>query len=440
MKKSIYKIPDITKSELNEAIVSAINNYKKENTDSKHKFSRKRVLDIEKTIKFILGMQGGSLKKELYDANINVSPSAFVQQRNKLSWTDFENILECFNTYQNDIKKYKGYQVFAIDGTTVNMARNPKSESYMKPTKNNKGYNQLHANILYDIFNETYQHCMIQPQPKLDEIGALIFMLTWYEYNKNTLIIADRGYESYNLFAHFFTRNIDFLIRVRQDNSAMREIKKLPMEELDCNISFTITTTQTNVDKERNYIYLQTHKNENRIYSVNTRAGRWEHYSPYRMTLRVLRFQLDTGEYETLVTSLPNSFTLEDIKELYHLRWKIETSFRSLKYDLGLVHLHGKKDEYVKQEIYAAMIISNFASRIANSIALTQNKNNLYEKTINKRMSIYLCKNFFREENGKGSKLIQDLSKHTELVRPGRKDERNLKAKSFTGFNYRVFT
>ncbi len=64
---------------------------------------------------------------------------------------------------------------------------------------------------------------------------------------------------------------------------------------------------------------------------------------------------LDTGEYETLATSLPRSFTIEDMKELYHMRWGIRTSFRELKYCIGLVDLHGKKDEFVKQEIYSAL-------------------------------------------------------------------------------------
>ena len=42
----------------------------------------------------------------------------------------------------------------------------------------------------------------------------------------------------------------------------MREVAKLPMKELDTDISFTITTTQTNKDKEDGYIFLQTHKNK----------------------------------------------------------------------------------------------------------------------------------------------------------------------------------
>lgn len=45
------------------------------------------------------------------------------------------------------------------------------------------------------------------------------------------------------MIAHFLNEGVDFLIRVKQDRSAMREIRKLPMMELDTVINFHITTT-----------------------------------------------------------------------------------------------------------------------------------------------------------------------------------------------------
>lgn len=110
---------------------------------------------------------------------------------------------------------------------------------------------------------------------------------------------------------------------------------------------------------------------------------------------------MDTGEYETLATSLPRSITLAEIKELYHARWGIETAFRELKYGIGLVNLHGKKDDFVRQEIFSAMI-----------------------------MAIHICRQFFRTKDVDAKKLLQDIARYTELVRPGRRDERNIKAKT----------
>jgi IS4 transposase len=156
------------------------------------------------------------------------------------------------------------------------------------------------------------------------------------------------------------------------------------------------------------------------------------------MKFRVVRFKLDTGEYETLATSLPRSVTPEDIKELYHSRWGIETAFRELKYGLGLVNLHGKKDEFVKQEIFSAMIMSNFCSRIANEVVIQQKRQNIHEYQVDMKMAVYLCRQFYRIENASEKKLLKDISRYVEPIRPGRRDQRNLKAKSFVGFTYRV--
>lgn len=437
----VNSTPNVLKENLDSAIQEVVSNFKENYHINNHNsdFSRKRVLTMETVINLLLSMQGGSLKKELYDAGVSVSASAFVQQRDKIPWTVMEEIFESFNSKCKDTKTYKGYRVLAIDGTTINMARNPKSDSFVINNSTPKGYNQLHVNPLYDVLNKTYQYCVIQPQPQQDEVGALLFMMKWYEFKEKTLIVADRGYESYNIFAHIQnTPNTDFLIRVKQDRTAMREISKLPMAELDTDVSFTITTTQTKEDKENGYILLQTRKKEDRIYSSKTRAGRWDFPSPYPMKIRVVRFKLDTGEYETLATSLPRSITLAEIKELYHARWGIETAFRELKYGIGLVNLHGKKDDFVRQEIFSAMIMSNFCSRIVNDVVVRKNDANIHEYKVNMTMAIHICRHFFRTKDADAKKLLQDIARYTEPVRPGRRDERNIKAKTFVGFIYRV--
>ncbi|MBR3356532.1 MAG: transposase [Solobacterium sp.] len=60
------------------------------------------------------------------------------------------------------------------------------------------------------------------------------------------------------------------------------------------------------------------------------------------VSYRAVRFKLDgSEEYESIVTNLPReAFSPAEIKELYHLRWSEEISFRHLKYsaDLSAVH------------------------------------------------------------------------------------------------------
>lgn len=103
---------------------------------------------------------------------------------------------------------------------------------------------------------------------------------------------------------------------------------------------------------------------------------------------RICRFQIDSGEFETVATSLPRSFSLEDIKTLYHLRWGIETSFRDLKYTLGLVNLHCKSDSFAEQEIYSSLTAFNFASRVCREVVVRQPTEGIYAYKVNFKMAV----------------------------------------------------
>ena len=54
-----------------------------------------------------------------------------------------------------------------------------------------------------------------------------------------------------------------------------------------------------------------------------------------------MRLKITENTYETVITNLSrNEFSMEDICEIYNMRWGEETSFRELKYAIGLNALH----------------------------------------------------------------------------------------------------
>ena len=110
---------DTKRKYLNKAINDAIAEYREQGYSD---FAQNRKLDMNTMIRFMLTMNEGSLNKELYEAGIDASPSAFVQQRKKLEVSVFQCILEYYNLLCNDEKRFKGYRVFAVDGTTANLA------------------------------------------------------------------------------------------------------------------------------------------------------------------------------------------------------------------------------------------------------------------------------------------------------------------------------
>lgn len=400
-------------------------------------FSRKSVLSCETVIRLLIGAEGGSLDKILHTAGIKATASAITQRRSQIAPTVFRAVFDKFNAKFTDSELLNGYRLLAVDGTTINLPRNPSSASYVQHEGIPKGVNQLHVTPLYDILNRTFSNVVVQPEPKKDEIGALISMLQRNDFTEKTLIIADRGFESYNLIAHCLEKpNVDFLIRVKQSRSAMREVAKLSPTESDGIVKFTITTTQSNEDKRNGYIHLQVPKKSKA--GSKTRRGRWDFPSPYPMQFRICRFLLDNGEFETVATSLPFSFDSKDIKELYHKRWGIETGFRDLKYTLGLINLHGKSDAFAEQEIYASMTAFNYASRVCQEVVIAQPKDGVYAYKVNFKMAVMLCKEHIRTPNADSKQLAENIARYTVPIRPGRKDQRNLQVKGFPGFVYRV--
>lgn len=423
--------PDQVRENLDRAIAHAIAHSVYLDTS---KPTRKRIASREDIIRALLFMEGGSLDKELYKAGLSMTPSAFSQRRNEIPPELFDEILEKFGEIYPNNKTYKGYSILAVDGTAINIAKDRNAQSFVIHDGAPDGYNQLHATPVYDVMaRRYYSDCAVEPEPRKDEIRALLFFLGWHKHdfqNKKTLIVADRLFGTYNVFATFQHTGFDFLIRVKQGRNAMKPIAQLPMKELDVTVSFTITTTQTREDKANGYILVQRSKDKN--------SHRWDWGSPYPMTLRIVRVKLDNGKYETLATSLPSSFTPFELKELYHARWGIEQAFRSLKYDLPLSHLHGRSEYFAYQEVYASLLMANICSTIINEVVVEHRDKSAFEFAVNRKMATYLIKEFFRTPGADGDKLMRDIARYTIPIRPGRKDVRHLKAKGFVSFVFRV--
>ena len=84
------------------------------------------------------------------------------------------------------------------------------------------------------------------------------------------------------------------------------------------------------------------------------------------------------------------------------------------------------------------MIMANFTSRIAGQVVVQKKPSTAYAYAVNMKMATYLCRKFYCDARADGAKLMRDIARYTEPIRPGRRDARNIKAKSFVGFVYRV--
>jgi len=116
----------------------------------------------------------------------------------------------------------------------------------------------------------------------------------------------------------------------------------------------------------------------------------------------------------------------------------IETSFRELKYTIGLTNFHGKKVEFVTQEIFARLIMYNFCETITSHVII-QKTVVKHPHKVNFTMAVKICKNFFRASSDMTPPVVEaQIQKYTLPVREGRSDPRKIIPKSAVSFVYRV--
>lgn len=109
-----------------------------------------------------------------------------------------------------------------------------------------------------------------------------------------------------------------------------------------------------------------------------------------------MRFPLSDNSCECIVTNLPkDEFPAEEIKKIYFKRWGIETSFRKLKYTIGLSNFHAYKPEYIEQEIWARLIAYNLTETMINHVVVEKNDTK-HEYKVNFTIAAHICRIFLR--------------------------------------------
>ena len=157
-----------------------------------------------------------------------------------------------------------------------------------------------------------------------------------------------------------------FLIRVKDitSNGILSTISSEEYEdEFDIDIVRTLTRKQTKEVKDNpdRYVRIMTSSSDFEFLPID------EDY--YVLPLRVIRFKLTDDAYECLITIMDrDEFPFEVMKELYHLRWNEKQGFKDLKYTLNMTNLCSTKQTLIRQEIYATLIMHNYARFIANNI------------------------------------------------------------------------
>ena len=406
-------------------------------------FTRERKLGFKDFMLMFLTMEADCIREEIYRffGRTLKAPSktAFYNQRKKIKETAFQNLLLAFHKKLPKNLYHGKYEFWACDGSSTDIFLNPEdSDTYFEPNgKSTRGFNQIHMNLMFSLLDRRFTGILVQPARKRNEYSAFCSLVDSADSSENSNIIffGDRGYASYNNFAHVIEKKQFFLTRCNDKRaSGMLGYTVDTLSSFDENISLILTRSKT-VNKysrpEMFSSYRYVYQNAPMDFLDDVRTE-------YDMQFRLVRIPLDNGTFENIVTNLPrDEFKTEDLKYLYHLRWAEETSFRDLKYSLCLKAFHSKKYDYIVQEVWARAILYNFCSAITENITIDRT-DCAYEYQVNYSAAIKTCRDFLRIHDRITKISVEGLIvKNTEPIRPGRTFARQHRFKLPLSFCYR---
>lgn len=388
-------------------------------------FTRKRKMCFEKLINYILNKRGLCTNMEInnffnkINEYTNMSAQSLLDQRLKLSPDVFldlniDYLQGFYEEYkETDVKTYKGYILKAIDGSDIELPNTQTSRDIFGrvQTKTGESIPRTSVSMCYDVLNE-YIIDVIAEKYRANEIYmAKQHMKKDQEITKgyNSIYIMDRNYVSLEFLTFLNKKEIKFLSRL---NMAYYRKETSQMRSKDEFIELEHTK-----DRMRKKFW---EDEETRKYAKEKKSTK----------VRVLKYILNTGEEEYLITNIED-FRYEEIFEIYSKRWKIETLYFSLKSKLQIEKFTSSKETIIKQDIYASTLVYNMIQTMKNEAKEEiEQKKYKHEMKINENITIGLFKNemiyiMLEEDDKKRLERYDKLSKKILKYKiPIRKDRK----------------
>ena len=353
-------------------------------------------IELDEFFHRIQGSDMGITKQAFSEARKKISPLAFIQ---------LANAIICWFYAKNDFKTFKGYRLCAIDGSFLEINNSKRlREAFGYIDNGNVKIARALAAGIYEIENDMMITAKITQYTTGErELAMQLIELLKGLGLKRDLILFDRGYPSKAFIAYLEKNNINYLMRVKKGFLKAIEEAKHPDQ-----------IVEIQVDKKT-------------------------------IKVRVLRFVLNSGEEECLITNvIDESFTVQDFKELYFKRWGIEVKYDELKNRFQIENFTGDTKLAVEQDFYASIYLSNMvalAKQDANKEIAVKNegKNFKYDYKVNANILIGKLKDsmvlmLLEDNKEKRSRLLnqimREVSRNVIPIRPGRSNVRKMGLKS----------
>lgn len=399
-------------------------------------FTRIRKLPFDKLVLMIARLNKKTLGIELanYFSEINepspCSVSAFCQRRSKLLPSFFHswNMVLHLSYYlycKNSVKRWRKYRLIASDGSGVSLVKTKSLEGYFGGQSNQTGsFVQGKTFFCYDVLNGMIIHSGLYPY-RYGEHNMAYDAVELYE--DDMLIIYDRNFCSYKMVALHLLREkeIKFIIRAQE---TQLHVKKF--------IASGATSSETWL--EPGPAAIKGMKKSGFIITKNN-----------LIKIRLVRVEL-TDKVEVLMTNLweDEGHKTSDFKDLYNMRWGIETNIGFQKNIMQLESFSGLTAISVLQDFYASVFIANLYAVLkkeAQQIISRTTAHRKYPMQINNnkafgKMKSYIIPLFI---GGRIRQLIEQLNEYFIRdplpIRAGRSFKRERKNRQ-SNSKFRTFT
>ena len=400
-------------------------------------FIRLRKMGIQVLIMYILNKRGLSSKMEIEDFNEiidvkNISAPAVLKQRQKLNPIVFQTMLDesnkCFyQEFKDEVVTFKGYVLASIDGSDFEIP-NSKTTRKIYNGKLQEHCARITVSTMFDLLNHNTIDTYIAPYNFSELTMAKSHLLKAKEIITNYKIIRimDRGYVSLEDIFNSIKNDDKFIVR-----SANKNFKD---EILQMNSNDEII--------EIKYEY-------NRVHYYKDKCPKLYKYlkSGGTVKIRCVKIMLESGEEEILFTNLNDEIGSNDLAELYHLRWGIETNYHYLKESLKIETITSGKENIIKQDILSQILVFNILQPFINDAQKEiKQEEYLNQMKINVNMATGFMKKaliliLLEEDVNKQAKLLDRLfdkiTKYIVPIKPNRKSKRKNNPKNKHHINKR---
>ncbi len=276
------------------------------------------------------------------------SASAYCQAKQKVKPEVFVHLSEvlCADFYtlygaDKEVRLWHGHRLLGADGTYLTLPDTEELRACFSVHGNQHAQAQHKqvqalAVVLHDLLNDLGVASAIEPAHASER--RLLFDL-WSATEEGDVVVLDRNSAHYTIIATAKKARREVIIRCpRQSFSVVNEFWESAASERIVVLRVSQRAATRKFVKENNL--------------------------PEEVTVRLLKFRLESGEQEVLLTTLcdQKKYKRREIYQVYGWRWRDETYYDRVKNIFEVERFSGHTETSIKQDFYGVIFLANLES------------------------------------------------------------------------------